>query len=128
MQTRQHPAEEFPYPDHCFDLVTCRVAAHHFSSPEKFIRETARVLSPGGISTATVALHDVRLVYEALAERQRLRKNAPHLVKVLPFLLPVFTRDGLLPRRLARLLGTTMWAYDLTGGARIGNGHYGIHR
>ncbi len=27
---------------------------------------------------------DVRLVYEALAERQRLRKNAPHLVKVLP--------------------------------------------
>ena len=31
---------------------------------------------------------DVRLVYEALAERQRLRKNAPHLVKVLPFLHP----------------------------------------
>src|SRR3954451_12988583 len=32
---------------------------------------------------------DVRLVYEALRERQRLMKNAPHLVKVLPFLLPV---------------------------------------
>ena len=38
---------------------------------------------------------DVRLVYEALHERQRLRRNAPHLVKVLPFLLPVFTgKDG----------------------------------
>ena len=52
---------------------------------------------------------EVGLVYEALAERQILRKTAPHLVRVLPFLLPVFTKDGLLPRRLARLLGTTMW-------------------
>ena len=66
---------------------------------------------------------EVGLVYEALAERQVLRKTAPHLVRVLPFLLPVFTRDGLLPRRLARLLGTTMWMYDLTGGLRIGKLH-----
>ncbi len=66
---------------------------------------------------------EIGLVYEALAERQILRRTAPHLVRVLPFLLPVFTRDGLLPRRLARLLGTTMWAYDLTGGLRIGKLH-----
>jgi glycerol-3-phosphate dehydrogenase len=66
---------------------------------------------------------EVGLVYEALAERQVLRKTAPHLVRVLPFLLPVFTRDGLLPRRLARLLGTMMWMYDLTGGLRIGKLH-----
>ena len=44
-------------------------------------------------------------------------------MRVLPFLLPVFTKDGLLPRRLARLLGTTMWMYDLTGGLRIGKLH-----
>ncbi len=71
---------------------------------------------------------EVGLVYEALAERQVLRKTAPHLVKVLPFLLPVFTRDGLLPRRLSRLLGTTMWMYDLTGGVRIGKLHKRISK
>jgi ubiquinone/menaquinone biosynthesis C-methylase UbiE len=48
VQTRQHAAEELPYADGYFDLVTCRVAAHHFSSPPDFIRETARVLKPRG--------------------------------------------------------------------------------
>ena len=38
--------------------------------------------------------HDFRLVYEALHERQRLLDNAPHLVTPLPFLIPLFGRDG----------------------------------
>src|SRR5256885_12264568 len=37
---------------------------------------------------------EVRLVYEALAERQRLLRNAPHLVKELPFLIPLFGKEG----------------------------------
>jgi glycerol-3-phosphate dehydrogenase len=66
---------------------------------------------------------DIRLVYQALRERKRLRQNAPHLVKILPFLLPILTKDGLLPRRVARALGSAMWMYDLTGGWRIGKFH-----
>jgi glycerol-3-phosphate dehydrogenase len=66
---------------------------------------------------------DVRLVYEALLERQRLRRNAPHLVKVLPFLIPIFSRDGVINPKIARALGSAMWMYDLTGGARIGKLH-----
>jgi glycerol-3-phosphate dehydrogenase len=66
---------------------------------------------------------DVRLVYEALRERQRLRHNAPHLVRLLPFLIPIFSKDGLINPKVARALGSAMWMYDLTGGARIGKLH-----
>jgi ubiquinone/menaquinone biosynthesis C-methylase UbiE len=45
---QEHPAEKLPYEDNSFGLVTCRVAAHHFSSPESFIRETSRVLKMYG--------------------------------------------------------------------------------
>ena len=38
---------------------------------------------------------ELRLVYDALHERQRALNNAPHLVRVLPFLIPVLSRDGL---------------------------------
>ncbi|MGA0877846.1 MAG: FAD-dependent oxidoreductase [Ilumatobacteraceae bacterium] len=71
---------------------------------------------------------EVRLVYEALHERQRLRRNAPHLVSVLPFMLPVLTRDGLISRKIARALGSALWMYDLTGGARIGRVHRRIRK
>lgn len=46
--TRLFPAEEIPFAAECFDLVTVRVAPHHFSSPEKFVTEVARVLKRGG--------------------------------------------------------------------------------
>lgn len=45
---QEAPAEELPFADSTFDLVTCRVAAHHFLDVKKFAREAARVLKPGG--------------------------------------------------------------------------------
>ena len=43
LETALFPAEEMPFPDSTFDLVTVRVAPHHFSSPAKFVAEAARV-------------------------------------------------------------------------------------
>jgi glycerol-3-phosphate dehydrogenase len=66
---------------------------------------------------------DVRLVYEALAERQRLRHTAPHLVRLLPFLIPIMGKGGLVNPKLVRAMSGALWMYDLTGGARIGKLH-----
>lgn len=41
-------AEMLPFEDASFDLVTCRVAPHHFDSIPEFLAETARVLKPTG--------------------------------------------------------------------------------
>jgi glycerol-3-phosphate dehydrogenase len=68
------------------------------------------------------------LVYENLRERQLALENAPHLVRVLPFLIPVLSRDGLIDRRIARALGAAMWLYDVTGGLRIRKLHKRIDR
>src|SRR5881275_786005 len=64
---------------------------------------------------------DYRLVYEALYERQRLLRNAPHLVKPLPFLIPLY--GG---KTIAKALNSALWMYDLTGGVRIGKRHHRI--
>jgi glycerol-3-phosphate dehydrogenase len=66
---------------------------------------------------------EFRLVYENLAERQRLLDNAPHLVTPLPFLIPLFGRDGVVSKTVARSYSSALWMYDLTGGLRIGERH-----
>lgn len=69
--------------------------------------------------------HDVGLVYESLLERQRLLQNAPHLVSPLPFLIPLFASrsGGTLDSAMVRTYSAALWAYDLTGGIRIGRIH-----
>lgn len=41
-------AEQLPFLDASFDLITCRIAAHHFPNPDQFIREVKRVLKKDG--------------------------------------------------------------------------------
>lgn len=42
-------AHELPFEPGSFDLVTCRLAAHHFPDIGRFIEKAHRVLRPGGI-------------------------------------------------------------------------------
>ncbi len=42
-------AERLPFPDASFDIVTTRLAAHHFDDVALAFREVARVLRPGGV-------------------------------------------------------------------------------
>jgi ubiquinone/menaquinone biosynthesis C-methylase UbiE len=49
MTTARADAEALPFAAASFDLVTCRLAAHHFPDPRTFVAEAARALKPGGI-------------------------------------------------------------------------------
>jgi len=60
------------------------------------------------------------LVRHSLLERQRLRRNARHLVQRLPFLFPIMERDGVFDKRLAKAFGSLLWTYDIAGGWREG--------
>lgn len=52
---------------------------------------------------------ELRLVFEALAERRRLLELAPHLVHPLPFLFPLYRGGPVGPLKLR----AGMWLYDL---------------
>ena len=54
IRTAYAKAEMLPFEDASFDLVTCRVAPHHFDSIGDFLAESARVLKASG----TIAVVD----------------------------------------------------------------------
>jgi ubiquinone/menaquinone biosynthesis C-methylase UbiE len=54
VRTAYAKAEALPFEDESFDLVTCRIAPHHFESISDFLAEARRVLAPG----ATLGLVD----------------------------------------------------------------------
>lgn len=41
--------EDLPFADSAFDVVTCRIAPHHFPDVGRFVAEAARALRPGGV-------------------------------------------------------------------------------
>jgi glycerol-3-phosphate dehydrogenase len=60
------------------------------------------------------------LVRHSLLERQRLRRNARHLVQRLPFMFPVLDKNGIFDKRMASAFESLLWTYDLAGGWREG--------
>ena len=66
-------AEALPFPDASFDIVTCRVAPHHFGDVQQFVREVARVLRVGG---RFVLVDNVAPSDEALDQLDQRRRSA----------------------------------------------------
>ncbi len=48
LSTQEGLAEALPYADNSFEIVTCRVAPHHFADIKKAVAEMARVVKAGG--------------------------------------------------------------------------------
>ena len=45
----QGVADQLPYADDFFDVVTCIQSFHHYPDPDRAMREVLRVLKPGGL-------------------------------------------------------------------------------
>jgi ubiquinone/menaquinone biosynthesis C-methylase UbiE len=63
-------AEDLPFADHSFDLVTCRVAAHHFEDVRRAVAEMGRV------AASRVLLVDTVNMGEQVEEAEKLRDPA----------------------------------------------------
>jgi SAM-dependent methyltransferase len=63
------PAEALPFPDASFDVVSCRVAVHHFSDASRGIAEMGRV------ARRLVVLEDTLYMDERVQQAEKLRDH-----------------------------------------------------
>lgn len=77
-------AEVMSFPDRSFDIVTCRVAAHHFADVARFVAEAYRVSKVGGrvLFVDTVAPEDAALA--DFMNELELRRDPSHVRNYAP--------------------------------------------
>ena len=96
LETRPADAEVLPFDDASFDLVTCRLAFHHFPNARQAVSEFARVLKPGGTLgfTDNIVVPDKQAAgyYNAY---EKLRDPSHHWVYPLARLQAMFEQTGL---------------------------------
>lgn len=72
-------AEQLPFEDASFDLVTCRIAAHHFTDIPAFAAEALRVVKPGGKLLLIDNLAPEQNRYDAFYNEIEKRRDASHV-------------------------------------------------
>ncbi len=96
VETKAADAELLPFDDVSFDLVTCRLAFHHFPNSCQAVSEFARVLKPGGVLgfTDNIVVPDKGAAgyYNAY---EKLRDPSHHWVYPLVRLRAMFEEAGL---------------------------------
>jgi SAM-dependent methyltransferase len=114
VETQQADAEHLPVADGSVDLVTCRLAFHHFPRPAAALAEMARVLRPGGVLgfADNVAVEDAEgaAFYNAY---EALRDPSHHEALSLSRLIALVERTGLhveATRTFSKEFAFTPWA------------------
>lgn len=91
----QGSAEQIPFPGGSFDLVTCRICAHHFNSVPDFLRETRRVLVPGGrLILADTAVPDDAADQGEWQNRVELMRDPSHIQNYSPLMWLSFLAEA----------------------------------
>jgi len=114
LETRVADAEQLPFEESAFDLVTCRLAFHHFPNPRQALGEFARVLKRGGVLgfTDNIVVPDKQAAgyYNAY---EKLRDPSHHWVYPLVRLQSMVEEAGLkvqVARQLSKELEFHAWA------------------
>jgi ubiquinone/menaquinone biosynthesis C-methylase UbiE len=115
VETRLADAEKLPFDDASFDLVTCRIAFHHFPNPRQALNEFARVLKPGGVlgfaDNITVPDKQAAGYYNAY---EKLRDPSHHWVYPLVRLQAMFEEAGLQVEQVSPTLTKELEFHDWT--------------
>ncbi len=114
LETREGDAEVLPFDDASFDLVTCRLAFHHFPRPRQAISQFVRVLRRGGTLGFTDNIvtpdEDCARYYNTF---EKLRDPSHHWVYQLERLQTMFEQAGLkveATRQLTKEFEFHQWA------------------
>ncbi len=101
-------AESLPFEDETFDLVTCRIAAHHFENVQSFLSEAHRVLKPcGTFLMADTTVPDDDLAAADWQNRVEAVRDTSHVRNLPPSEW----------RSLVQAAGFTVDEVETTGGA-----------
>ena len=111
--------EALPFADSSFDVVTCRIAAHHFADPATAVRQVQRVLRPGGsLLLQDILGHDDSEANAFVTEVER-RRDPSHVRAYRAAEWKAFLRAaGLSVLDEARVAKTRRWE-DWTGRMRM---------
>ncbi len=89
-------AESLPFSDNSFDIVTCRIAAHHFADVNAFVKEVARMLKPDG---QFLLIDNIAPVDSALAKAmnhiEKVRDSSHVQAYSIPTWIDYVTKAGL---------------------------------
>lgn len=72
-------AEQLPFAEASFNIVTCRIAPHHFGDAQAFCNEVSRVLRPGGrfVLMDSISPEDAEL--DAFINELEWRRDTTHV-------------------------------------------------
>ena len=82
VEVRFADAESLPFEDESFDIVTCRIAPHHFLDIQAATIEVARVLKPGGRYVLVDSLAPESPVAAAFLHDVESRRDPTHVLSL----------------------------------------------
>ena len=119
-------AEQLPYPDATFDLVSCQMSLHHMSKPGLVLKEMIRVAKPDGRLVLMDALSpEIDSKFDLHNRIERSRDPSHTLSLRLTSFLEMFEENGLeISKQAVRRRQRSFHDWMLRAGSKRGDKRY----